>query len=88
MSTTKVALITGANKGLGMETARHLSNLNIRCIVPARSEQKLNYVKYQFEQEGNDADYFKLDVTQQNDIYEIKNYRIRSYVWIISRLGR
>ena len=39
-NTQRLALITGANKGLGLETARQLSKLNIRCIVTARDEQK------------------------------------------------
>ncbi len=78
-NTNRLALITGANKGLGLETARQLSKLNIRCIVTARDEQKLINVKHQFEKENIDADYYKLDVTKQTDIDNIKNYIAEKY---------
>ena len=78
-NTNRLALITGANKGLGLETARQLSKLNIHCIVTARDEQKLINVKHQFEKEKIDADYYKLDVTKQIDIDNIKNYVAEKY---------
>jgi NAD(P)-dependent dehydrogenase (short-subunit alcohol dehydrogenase family) len=37
MTTTKVALITGANKGLGFETARQLADLGYTVILGARN---------------------------------------------------
>jgi NAD(P)-dependent dehydrogenase (short-subunit alcohol dehydrogenase family) len=38
MSNTKVALVTGANKGLGLETARQLVALGYQVIVGARKQ--------------------------------------------------
>jgi len=78
-TTNKVALITGASKGLGLETARQLSKLNIHCIITARDEQKLKNIKNQFEQEKMDADYFKLDVTKQQEIDDVKKYIAEKY---------
>ncbi len=78
-NTNKVALITGANKGLGLETARQLSKLGIHCIVSARDEQKLNSVRNQFEKEKIDADYFKLDVTKDKDIGDLKKFIADKY---------
>jgi NAD(P)-dependent dehydrogenase (short-subunit alcohol dehydrogenase family) len=78
-NTQRLALITGANKGLGLETARQLSKIDIRCIVTARDEHKLTNVKCQFEEEEIDADYYKLDVTRQIDIQNIKNYISEKY---------
>jgi NAD(P)-dependent dehydrogenase (short-subunit alcohol dehydrogenase family) len=78
-STNRLALITGANKGLGLETVRQLSKLDIRCIVTARDEQKLSVVKHQFDNERIDADYHKLDVRKQIDIDNIKNYVTEKY---------
>ncbi len=77
--TQKVALITGANRGLGLETARQLSKSNIRCIITARDEFKLINVKHQLEKEEIDADYFKLDVTRKIDIDNIKKYITEKY---------
>ena len=38
--TAKVALITGANKGIGLETARQLGKLGVTIIVGARDLAK------------------------------------------------
>ena len=38
--TAKVALITGANKGIGLETARQLGALGITVLVGSRDPKK------------------------------------------------
>ena len=38
--TAKVALITGANKGIGLETARQLGALGITVLVGARDPKE------------------------------------------------
>ena len=78
-NTQKTALITGANRGLGLETARQLAEINIRVIVTARNEQLLQKIKEQFEQEGIQANFLKLDVTRVTEIKEAANYIARSY---------
>jgi NAD(P)-dependent dehydrogenase (short-subunit alcohol dehydrogenase family) len=40
MSTKKIALITGANKGIGLETARQLGKQGIMVLARARDEAK------------------------------------------------
>ena len=40
MSEKKVALITGANKGIGFETARQLGAQGITILVGARDEAR------------------------------------------------
>ncbi len=42
MSTKKIALISGANKGIGLETARQLGQQGIIVLVGARDETKGN----------------------------------------------
>ena len=39
-TTNKVALITGANKGIGLEIARQLGKQGITVIIGARDPQK------------------------------------------------
>jgi NAD(P)-dependent dehydrogenase (short-subunit alcohol dehydrogenase family) len=75
----KTALITGANRGLGIETAKQLSKNNIRVIVTARKEHLLQKVKDQFEMEGIAADFLKLDVTNYSEIKDVVNYISRAY---------
>jgi NAD(P)-dependent dehydrogenase (short-subunit alcohol dehydrogenase family) len=75
----RTALITGANKGLGLETAKQLSRLNIRVILTARDEQILKKTKDQFESDGIQADFLKLDVTSNADIQDTVNYVTETY---------
>ncbi len=40
MSTKKIAVITGANKGIGLETARQLAKKDITVLIGARDTKK------------------------------------------------
>ena len=67
---TKVALITGANKGLGLETARQLGALGITVLLGARDLAKGEVAADELKQVGVDARPVKLDVDDPED-YEI-----------------
>jgi NAD(P)-dependent dehydrogenase (short-subunit alcohol dehydrogenase family) len=63
----KVALITGANKGIGFETARQLGKLGITVVVGSRDAAKGDAAATKLRAEGIDARPLKLDVTQAKD---------------------
>lgn len=58
----KIALITGANRGIGFETARQLGELGIKVLVGARSEDKGNEAVAELKAAGADAEYINVDV--------------------------
>ena len=58
----KVALITGANKGIGLETARQLGQLGITVLVGARDLAKGRKAADQLRSEGIDAHPIEIDV--------------------------
>lgn len=68
MSDAKVALITGANKGLGLETARQLGKLGYVVLLGSRDAQKGEVAARQLRDDGVDARVVKLEVTKQADI--------------------
>src|SRR6185312_13355423 len=63
----RVALITGANKGIGLETARQLGQEGIIVIVAARDFSKSERATEILRGEGIDARSLKLDVTDAQD---------------------
>jgi NAD(P)-dependent dehydrogenase (short-subunit alcohol dehydrogenase family) len=63
----KVALVTGANKGLGFEMARQLGQAGVTVVLAARDPQKGEAAAEKLRGEGLDAQFVKLDVTNQED---------------------
>jgi NAD(P)-dependent dehydrogenase (short-subunit alcohol dehydrogenase family) len=66
-STKKVALITGANKGLGLEMARQLGQAGVTVVLAARDPAKGETAAATLRNDGLDAQFLKLDVTNQAD---------------------
>jgi NAD(P)-dependent dehydrogenase (short-subunit alcohol dehydrogenase family) len=64
----KVALISGANKGIGFETARQLGQKGITVILGARDLAKGEAAAAQLKKEGIDASAVKFDVVDAADI--------------------
>jgi NAD(P)-dependent dehydrogenase (short-subunit alcohol dehydrogenase family) len=64
----KVALISGANKGLGLETGRQLGKLGYTVLLGSRDPLKGEVSARLLREEGIDARVIKLDVVKQADI--------------------
>ena len=63
----KVALITGANKGLGFEMARQLGKEGVTVVIGARDPQSGEAAAAKLRADGIDAHFLKLDVTNPAD---------------------
>src|SRR5436190_3335345 len=63
----KVALVTGANKGIGFETVRQLAKLGFTVLLASRDEAKGRRAAAKLEAEGLAVDPLKLDVTSDAD---------------------
>ncbi|WP_198424763.1 SDR family oxidoreductase [Spirosoma endbachense] len=67
MTTKKVALITGANRGIGLETAKQLGELGTTVIVTARHLPVAQETATQLKAQGIDAYGVQLDVTKADE---------------------
>jgi NAD(P)-dependent dehydrogenase (short-subunit alcohol dehydrogenase family) len=67
MSDTKVALITGANKGIGLETALQLGKLGVTILVGSRDLGRGEEAAEVLRGAGVDARAIKLDVGNEAD---------------------
>ncbi len=64
----KIALVTGANKGIGLEVARQLATRGFTTILGARDAQKGERAASLLRQSGLDVIPARLDVTDQKSI--------------------
>jgi NAD(P)-dependent dehydrogenase (short-subunit alcohol dehydrogenase family) len=63
-----ITLITGANKGIGLETARQLGKLGHILLIGARDAAKGNAAVDALRQEGTAAHWVQLEVTDAKSI--------------------
>ena len=62
----RLALITGASTGLGKHFATVLSQAGCKVILVARNEKKLNELQETIAEDGGEAEYIVLDVTDHD----------------------
>lgn len=80
MNTTKrVALVTGANKGIGLEVCRQLAKMGHQIILGARNIEKGQTAARMLQNEGLSVHAYKIDVTSESDIGGIKDFIVRTY---------
>jgi NAD(P)-dependent dehydrogenase (short-subunit alcohol dehydrogenase family) len=65
----RIALVTGANKGIGLEISRNLSNAGCTVLLGARNAERGQQAVRQLEQAGlSDVHFLKIDVTSQEAV--------------------
>jgi NAD(P)-dependent dehydrogenase (short-subunit alcohol dehydrogenase family) len=79
--TTTIALITGANKGIGLETARQLGARGVTVLVGARDEERGLKAEEALRKDGADARFVPLDVTDPESVQQAAG-------WIEKEFGR
>jgi NAD(P)-dependent dehydrogenase (short-subunit alcohol dehydrogenase family) len=77
----KVALITGANRGLGLETAKQLGETGVTIVAGARSLSAAEETAAKLKADGIDAYGIKLDVNSAED-------RAAAAKYIADKFGR
>jgi len=78
---TKVALITGANRGIGFETARQLGEKGVTVVVGARSLSAAEETAEKLKAIGVDAYGIQLDVTKPKD-------RLAAATYLAEKFGK
>jgi NAD(P)-dependent dehydrogenase (short-subunit alcohol dehydrogenase family) len=68
--TQRIALVTGANRGLGLEISRELARHGIHVVMAARSPEKGQTAAQQLQADGLAVTYQPLDVTQPQSVQD------------------
>lgn len=64
----KIALVTGANRGIGFEACKQLSQLGLTVVLTSRDTAKGEVATKQLIDKGLDVVFYRLDVSAKNDI--------------------
>lgn len=75
----KIALVSGANKGIGLETVRQLAKLGIHVLLGARDVAKGENAVAALKAEGLEVEFIPLDVNKQDSIESCRDYLASKY---------
>lgn len=64
----RVVLVTGSNKGIGLEVARQLGRVGITVLLAVRDERRGTTAVEPLRSEGLDAHRVRLDVTEEASV--------------------
>lgn len=70
----KIAVVTGGNRGLGLETCRQLAKKGMGVILTSRDEAKGKAAVEKLQAEGLDVTYQSLDVTNADSIDRLAQF--------------
>ncbi len=71
MKTEKIALVTGANKGIGFEIVRQLAAVGFRVFLTARDRSRGEAACAKLQQDGLQVEFLQLDVADPSSIAQL-----------------
>lgn len=76
----KIAIVTGASRGIGKTIAKELAKKNIKVIANYNNSKEMaENLKKELESEGYEIDIFKADVSKKEECKKIVEYAINKY---------
>ncbi|RNC84529.1 MAG: SDR family oxidoreductase [Balneola sp.] len=79
MSSQPVAVVTGAYRGLGLETVNQLANLGYSVVLTGRNSEKGEAAASQFRTQGYDVHFRPLDVNDLDSISSLNRFIAGKY---------
>jgi NAD(P)-dependent dehydrogenase (short-subunit alcohol dehydrogenase family) len=74
-----IAVVTGANRGIGFEVCRQLARRGIHVILTSRDETKGRKAAQTLQTEGLDVGYHHLEVSDRASIQRLRDFVERDY---------
>ncbi len=79
--TVRVAVVTGANRGIGLEVVRQLARAGLHVVLTSRDPAKGRAAQARLAEEGLAVGFRRLDVTREAEIRALAG-------WLEEKLGR
>lgn len=79
MKTQKIAVVTGANRGIGLEICRQLAQKRITVVLTARDESKGKEAAGKLKKQGLDVVFHQLDVTDEKSIRQLAQFVAKEF---------
>ena len=68
MGTNRIALVTGANRGLGLATSRALAKKGLKVLLTSRDPDKGKAAQATLKKEGVEVEFYPLDITNPDSV--------------------
>ena len=75
----QIAVVTGANRGLGLETCRQLAQRGIHVVLTSRSEDKGQAAAERLKKAGLNVRFHRLDVADEDSLQALAEFMEREY---------
>ena len=75
----KMALLTGASKGMGQAMAEALANAGARLVLASRTRAEVEAVAAEIAGQGGSAEAFQFDATQPNDAETLVAFAVERF---------
>ena len=70
----RVAVVTGANRGIGLEVSRQLADDGLCVVMTGRNESEGMTARDSLDTDGRDVRFHQLDVTNDADVTSLAAY--------------
>ncbi|MGH7842697.1 MAG: SDR family NAD(P)-dependent oxidoreductase [Candidatus Binataceae bacterium] len=74
MATQRIAVVTGGNRGIGLEICRQLAALDLKVVLTARDAAKAQAACARLAKSGREVAFYPLDVADAASIARFRDY--------------